>query len=300
VSAARTLARENNYEIDSRRELLAIGASNIVVALGTGYPVSGGLSQSVINAKAGAKTPVSLVIASITLTVCLLFLTGLLKNLPSVMLSCIVLVAISSLVDIKEFIRLGRVNRFDFLVAMIALICVISFGILQGVVLSALASLIILIRIASTPHVAFLGKIPGFERYSDISRHPENQVIPNMLLFRVEAPLLYFNISYIYEVIWKKVISMKDSLKLVIFDLSTSAYVDSSGARMIRKLHDELQKLGIEFNIVEAHSEVRDILRIEDLENVFGHISRKVSVEEVVDSAREKLENQYKRKKKKK
>jgi MFS superfamily sulfate permease-like transporter len=118
VSAARTLAQKGGYEIDARQELLALGVANLATSLGQGYPVSGGLSQSAVNEKAGAKTPLSLVIASVTIAICLLFLTGLLKNLPNVILASIVLVAIRGLVDIKEMKRLWKVNKFDFIIAI--------------------------------------------------------------------------------------------------------------------------------------------------------------------------------------
>lgn len=282
VSAARTLAQQHNYEIDPHQELLALGVSNLATSLGHGYPVSGGLSQSVINEKAGAKTPVSLVVASLTIALCLLFLTGLLKNLPVVILASVVLVAIRGLVDLKEFIRLFKVNRFDFLIACIALTGVIAFGILEGVVLSALVSLLLLIRIVSTPHIAFLGRIPGTNRYTDLKRHPDNETFPHVLLFRVEAPLFYFNTGYVFQTIWKRITAKGSKLKVVIFDLSTSAYVDSSGARMIKRLYLDLEARGITLKIADAHSEVRDILRFENIEHLMGHISRRDSVHSVV------------------
>ncbi|HEY5138829.1 MAG TPA: SulP family inorganic anion transporter, partial [Methylococcales bacterium] len=173
VSAAKTLAQKNGYEIDAGQELLALGVANLATSLGQGYPVSGGLSQSAVNEKAGAKTPVSLIVASVCIAICLLFLTGLLRNLPTVILASIVMVAIIGLFDIKEMKRLFKVNRFDFLIAMTALISVIVFGILNGVLIGALFSLTLIIRSVSNPHVAFLGRIPGTNRYTDIKRHPD-------------------------------------------------------------------------------------------------------------------------------
>jgi SulP family sulfate permease len=285
VSAAKTLAQNNNYDIDARQELLAIGVSNLAVALGNGYPVSGGLSQSAVNDKAGAKTTISLIVASMVIGLCLLFLTGLLQNLPYVILAAIVLVAIGGLVDIKEMKRLFKVNRFDFAIAMIALISVIVFGILQGVLIGAVFSLILIIRSVSSPHIAFLGRIPGTSRYTDISRHPNNELVPGVLIFRVESSLVYFNVSYIYETILAKVNASEKGLKTVIFDLSTSAYIDSSGARMIRKLYLKLKEKALIFKLVEAHSQVRDILRIEEIEQLFGHVSRRDELNDVVLSA---------------
>jgi SulP family sulfate permease len=282
VSAAKALAQKNGYEIDAHQELLALGVANLATSLGNGYPVSGGLSQSAVNEEAGAKTPVSLIIASVTIAICLMFLTGLLKNLPTVILASVVLVAIRHLFNIKEFIRLYKVNQFDFIIASLALLSVIIFGILQGVVIAALASLILILRIVSSPHVAFLGRIPGTNRYTDIKRHPDNETLPGVLLFRVEAPLLYFNVANVYQTLWAGIISAGPELKVVIFDLSTSAYIDSSGARLIKRLYLNLEARGITLKVAEAHSEVRDILRFEDIEHLLGHVSRRDSVHEIV------------------
>ncbi len=282
VSAAKAIAQKNGYEIDSHQELLALGIANLAASLGHGYPVSGGLSQSAVNEQAGAKTPIALIVASIAISLCLLFLTGLLKNLPTVILASIVLVAIRGLVNIKEFKRLFKVNHGDFIIAILAMIAVIAFGILQGVVLAALVSLILIIKQVSSPHIAFLGRIPGSNRYTDLKRHPDNEVLPGVLLFRVESALLYFNISNIYQTLWEKILSFGPELKVVIFDLSTSAYVDSSGARLIKRLFLDLEKRGIVFKVAEAHSEVRDILRFEDIEHLLGHVSRRDTVHDIV------------------
>jgi high affinity sulfate transporter 1 len=285
VSAAKTIAQKNGYDIDARQELLALGVANLATSLGHGYPVSGGLSQSAVNEKAGAKTPISLVIASVGIAVCLLFLTGLLKNLPTVILASIVLVAIRGLFDIKEMKRLFRVNRFDLVIAMTALISVIVFGILHGVLIAALFSLILIIRSVSSPHVAFLGRIPGTNRYTDIKRHPDNELVPGVIIFRVESTLVYFNVATVYNTVWAKIKEMGSSLKVVVFDLSTSATIDSSGARLIKRLHQNLKDRGIEFKVAEAHSEVRDILRIEEIEHLLGHVSRRDTLHEVIVTA---------------
>jgi high affinity sulfate transporter 1 len=281
ISAAKTLAQKNDYEIDSRQELLALGMSNLATGLGHGYPVSGGLSQSAVNDSGGAKSTLSLVFASMFIGVCLFF-TGLLKNLPTVVLAAIVFVAVERLINIKEFIRMWRVNKFDFAIATVALLCVIIFGILQGVIIGALASLILIIKAVSTPHIAFLGRIPGTDRFTDIKRHPDNEVLPGVLLFRVESPLVYFNTSFVYSHVWPQISTQTDTLKLVIFDLSTSAYIDSTGAKLIKRIFLNLEAKGIMFKVAEAHSEVRDILRFEDIEHLLGHVSRRDSIHEVI------------------
>jgi sulfate permease, SulP family len=282
VSAARTLAQKNEYEINPHQELLALGLANLATAFGHGYPVSGGLSQSAVNDTAGAKTPLALVFASFFIGLCLLFLTGLLKNLPTVILAAIVFVAVEKLINIKEFTRMWKVNKFDFVIAMLAAVSVICFGILQGVLIGALASLILIIKFVSSPHVAILGRIPGTERYTDVLRHPDNQIVPGVLLFRVESPLVYFNVNFVYGHIWPIILKDISSVKVVILDLSTSPYIDSSGARLIKKLFMGLEGKGIIFKVAEAHSEVRDILRYEDIEHLLGHVSRRDSVHDVI------------------
>lgn len=282
VSAAKTLAQKNGYEIDAGQELLALGVANFATSLGQGYPVSGGLSQSAVNEKAGAKSPISLVFASIFIATCLIFLTGLLKNLPLVILAAIVLVAIKGFMDFKELKRIFKVNRLDFIVALTALFGVIAFGILQGVLIAALFSLVLIIRSVSSPHIAYLGRIPGSNRYTDIERHPKNELIPGTLIFRVESELVYFNVATIYKNVMQKIKEQDSSLKLVIFDLSTSAKIDSSGARLIKRLYLKLKEKGIVFKVAEAHSEVRDILRKEDIEHLLGRVSRKDTLHDVI------------------
>ena len=251
VAAARTLAAKHDYAIDSRQELFALGTANLAAALGQGYPVAGGLSQSVVNDKAGAKTPLALMIASATLAVCLLFLTGLLANLPNVVLAAIVLVAVRGLIDLKALRHLWRVSRFEFRVAMVALVGVLLLGILKGVLLAAAASLLMLISAAARPHVAFLGRIPGSRRFSDLARHPDNEEVPGAVIFRVESSLLYFNAEYIRGVVGAR-LQATPALRLVVCDLSDSPVVDVAAARMLGALHRDLAKVNVRLRIAEA------------------------------------------------
>ncbi len=199
VSAARTFAAKHGYALDPRQELLGIGAANLAAAMGHGYPVAGGLSQSAVNDKAGARTSLALVFASITLALCLLFLTGLLENLPKAVLAAVVLTAVYGLLDFPALLRMWRVSRLDFLAAAIALVAVLLLGILQGILLAALASILLLLARVSRPHVAFLGRIPGTNSYSDLDRHPENEPLPGVIVFRPEASLIYVNADAVLE-----------------------------------------------------------------------------------------------------
>jgi MFS superfamily sulfate permease-like transporter len=140
-----------------------LGAANLATAIGQGYPVAGG--QSAVNDKAGARTPIALLVASVTLGLCLLFLTGLLENLPKAVLAAVVLSAISGLLDFRTLFRMWRVSGLDFYAAAIALLAVLLLGILQGILLAAFASIVMLLIRVSRPHVAFLGRVPGTRAY---------------------------------------------------------------------------------------------------------------------------------------
>nr|WP_315197745.1 SulP family inorganic anion transporter [uncultured Flavobacterium sp.] len=285
VSAARTLAQKNGYTIDPHQELLALGVANAAVAFGQGYPVAGGLSQSAVNDTAGAKTTISLAFASIAIAFCLLFLTGFLQNLPTVILASIVLVAIRGLFDLEEIKHLYRINKQEFYIAMIALVGVLIWGILTGVLLAAIITLLLLIKATSAPHVAFLGRIPGTKRYTDIQRHSDNENIKGILIVRIESSIFYFNTEYIKEQIWEKINSESNSVKAVILDLNSSPRIDITGARFLKQLFIDLKSRNISLKIAEARSEVRDALRSENLEALLGHISRSVSVDDLVVSA---------------
>jgi SulP family sulfate permease len=139
-------------------------------------------------------------------------------------------------------------------------------------------SLLMLLQRTSTPHVAFLGRIPGTNRYTDIARHPDNERLPGLLIFRVEAALLYFNVEHVLRTVLKQVQMEQAGLRMVICDLSNAAYVDVAGARMLSRLYEELKPLHIGLRIVGAHASERDILRAERLDEVAGPIHRDISV----------------------
>jgi MFS superfamily sulfate permease-like transporter len=292
ISAARAFAAKYGYPLDVRQELLALGGANLAVAFGHGYPVAGGLSQSAVNEKAGAKTPLALLFASATLAVCLLFLTGLLRDLPKAVLAAIVLMAVTGLINVRELQRVWRVSRLEFQVAMVALVGVLLLGILKGVLLAAVASILLLLRRVASPYVAFLGRIPGTRRYSDLERHPSNEKIPGVIAFRTEAALLYFNVDNVLRDVLARVRQEGPEVHLVVCDLSTSSYVDLAGASMLLKLHVELRKHGIRLGIAEAHASVRDLLRAEGLEEKIGPVNRFTSVADLIENFQQKNKTQ--------
>lgn len=283
ISAARTLAMKHNYSVSARQELLSMGMANLATAFASGYVVAGGLSQSTVNEKSGAKSPMSLILCSAVLGLILLFFTGLLKNLPEVILAAIVIHAVTGLIKIRELKELAKLSRLEFTVAMIALLGVLLFGILKGVMLAVIISLILLIRKISVPQVAELGRIGQSEHYSDISRHPDNIRIPGILIMRPESSILYFNTESIRDSIMKKITAQTDTRALII-DLSASPYIDVGGSSMLVELVKDLGRKGITVRFATPLAQARDMLRNSGMEGITGHISRSEGIQEAVDA----------------
>jgi SulP family sulfate permease len=283
VSAARTFAAKHGYALNPRQELLGIGAANLVAAMGHGYPVAGGLSQSAVNDKAGARTSLALVFASITLAFCLLFLTSLLENLPKAVLAAVVLTAVYGLLDFPALLRMWRVSKLDFIAAATALIGVLLLGILQGILLAALASVVLMLIQASRPNVAFLGRIPGTNSYSDLQRHADNEPLSGAIAFRPEASVIYVNADTVMEAVLSRLAETEPgAIRLVVCDLSASPYIDLAGSRMLHELHAELESRGIALRIIGAHGAVRDLLRADDVEKKVGELDRAATLDGVL------------------
>ncbi len=283
VSAARTFALKHKYDVDARQELLGLGAASFLVGLFQGYPIAGGLSQSAVNERAGARTPLSLAFASLAIGCVLVFLTGLFRNLPDTILAAVVLVAVKGLIDLKELHHLWRASPLDFAAAAVAFTGVLLMGVLDGVLVAIVASVLMLLARTSRPYVAFLGRIPGTNRFSDLARHKGNEPIAGALVFRVQSSILYFNVDHILQLIRQRA-AAQTSLRQVICDLSNVPYVDVPGARMLLRMHEELSVAGIEFKIVEAHGPVREVLRVEGLEERVGSITRFESLADLLAS----------------
>lgn len=281
VSAARNFAAKHGYELDLRQEFLGLGAANLAVAFAHGYPVAGGLSQSAVNDSAGARTPAALVICSIALGLCLLYLTGALASLPKAVLAAVVIAAVYGLVDVRAMVRLWRLSRIDFYAAAIALVAVLLLGILQGILLAAAASVLLLLGRASRPHVAFLGRVPGTHSYSDRARHPENEPLTDTLAFRPEASLLYVNADHVLEMVQGRMLA-EPGVRRVVCDLSASPVMDLAGATMLHRLQEELAKRSIPLLLIGAHGQLRDLLRADGLADKVGGLDRTAGLDQIL------------------
>jgi len=283
AAIGRMFTAKHGGRLDSNQEFLALAAANLAAGLGRGFPVSGGMSQSLVNEGGGARTPLSGLIASLLILVVVLFFSHLLHDLPQPVLAAIVLVAVAGLFKVSALKHLWKLSRGEFVVALAALAGVLTSGLLRGVMIGAVISLIMIIRRASRPHVARLGRIPGTRRFSDRARHPDNELIPGILIFRPESGLVYFNVDHARETILDAVRAEPTLRRAVVIDFSAAPYVDVQAADALAALADELTSMGIRVHAVEARSKVRDRLRADGADEKLGGINRFSSVADVVD-----------------
>src|SRR5438477_1104369 len=284
AALGRMFAVKHGYRFDANQELLGIAGANVMAGLGHGFPVSGGMSQSLVNESGGARTPLSGFIAALLMLLIVLFVSGALRYLPQPVLAAIVLMAVMSLFNVTALRHFWRADRTEFVVAIAALLGVLGSGLLRGVLIGAIISLVQLLRTASRPNVAFLGRIPGSRRFSDRARHPDNQLISGILIFRPESGLVYFNVDHVCKTILDGVNAEPNVPKLVLLDLSAAPRVDLQSAHALGDLASEVAVKGIQFQAVEARSSVRDRLRNEGVDAKLGGINRFTSVADVVES----------------
>src|SRR5580765_3146413 len=248
AAIGRMFVAKHGGRFDANQENLALAASNLFAGLGGGLPVSGGTSQSLVNEEGGARTPLSTALAAVFVLVVVLFFSHLLNALPQPVLAAVVLVAIAGLLNLSTLKELWLNDRSEFVVAMAAFAGVLTFGLLQGVMLGALISLVQLVRVSSRPHVALLGRIPGSRRFSDCDRHADNELIPSVMIFRPESDLVYFNVDNVCETILNRIRVELKPPKLVVLDLSAAPIVDMQSAHTLAAMADEFTALSIQFH----------------------------------------------------
>ena len=178
AAIGRMFTAKHGGRFDASQEFLALAASNLAAGLGRGFPISGGMSQSLVNEGAGARTPLSGALGAGIILIVVIFFSHLLSSLPQPVLAAVVLVAIAGLFKLSTLKELWRGDRSEFVVAMAALLGVLTSGLLRGVLIGAIISLVQLLRAASRPHVALLGRIPGHAPFFGSRTQPGQRINP--------------------------------------------------------------------------------------------------------------------------
>jgi SulP family sulfate permease len=254
------------YKIDGNQELLALGASNVLVGLFQGLPIGGALSRTAVNDDNGAKSQLSGGVAALIIILVLLFFTGVFYNLPEAILAAIVLYVIKGLVDIPHFQNIYYFSRIEFAIALVTLFSVLFLGALEGIVIGVVLSIVGLLKNMYNPHIAILGRIPDTTRFLDIKRRPEGEIISHTLIVRVDGSQIFLNTESIKDTILDLVDHEYDDTKLFILDFEASPFIDYSGIQMLEELYDELNSRGIKVKAANMYGPLRDSIRKSRLE----------------------------------
>lgn len=267
---------------DPNKEFLAIGVTNIAAGLFRGFPVSGGVSQSLVNSGAKARSLFSGVVASIVILLVILFFADWLTPLPQPILAAIILIAVSGLIKPSVLVHLYKVERDEFFIALSVIAGVLVSGLLRGIFIGVILSLILLMKRATHPHVARLGRIGGTGHLVDLKYTPQAESIPDMLIFRIESSLVYFNIDYIRDTLHHAVKKAVPKPSKVVIDLSATSYIDHQAALTLAEFADSLKEKKIHFFALEAHGSVRTKLSRLGLNNRLGRENPKLQIADLL------------------
>lgn len=271
VSVARTLAARRRQRIGEDQELIGLGVANLAAAVSSGYPVSGSFSRSAINLDAGAVTPMAGVFTGAGILATTLFFTPLFHNLPQAVLAATVIVAVLSLVDVKELKRTFVYSKGDFAAAAMTILVVLGVGVEPGIVAGVLLSIVLFVWRTSRPHMAIVGVVPGTEHFRNILRH---KVITSetVLSVRVDESLYFVNARYLEDRI-QALVAERPALQHLVLMCSAINFIDASGLESLKTIAGRLDAAGIEFHLSEVKGPVMDKLKRSDF---FEHLTGEV------------------------
>ena len=280
ISVARSFAQKYDYEINPEQELMALGAANIATGMAHGFPVAGGMSQTAVNDMGGATSPVALIVTSGAIALTLLFFASFFHNLPEPVLGAIVLMAASHLVRFEELRRLLIESRAEFWTSMVACVGVLFFGLLNGLLLAAVGSLVMLIAQTSRPMVVVVGRERSTGHFVSRARNPDASDTPGALVVRSASTWLYFNAEHIRRQIVDMIDGTPAGIRTVVLDFSSVPAIDITAGTILRGLVRTLKDRGIRIELAELHDEVVETLKIIDAEHDLGPVVAHRTIED--------------------
>ncbi|MFH0997328.1 MAG: sulfate permease [Pseudomonadota bacterium] len=259
VVTARGFASRNHYRIDANQEMLALGLGNIAAGLTQSLPVSASGSRTATAESAGSRTQVTSLVAAGMVAAAMLFLTGLLYSLPSAALGGILIAAAWNLCDFQEFGRLWRFRGAGLVGALLTMAGVVGIGVMEGIGIGVLYSLVYVMRVLAFPEDAVLGQV-GPEEFHDLKRYPEAKVIPGVIVYRFSGPMFFANCGVFRNRIEELVETYTEPLHGFILDASAIFNVDLAACEVLSELHGDLCARGIQLVIANLRDNVRDRL----------------------------------------
>ena len=257
---ARGFAVKNRYEIDSNQEFIALGVADIGAGLLQGFAVSGADSRTAVNDSVGGKSQATGLTAAGLLILVLLFLTAPLASLPIAVLAAVLVNAAIGLFDLRSLVMLRRVSPQEFRLSIITLLGVITVGVLPGVLVAVGMAIIQLLRKASRPHDAVLGRIPGVDGFHDIAGRPEAETFPGLVIYRFDSSLVFFNADYFKSRVKAVAEEAKTDLRCFVLDAESIPLIDTTGAASLEEVRHELADKSVVLAIAGAKGPLRVML----------------------------------------
>ncbi len=260
VSKAVLASEKEKYVVHPNRELIALGAANLIGSLFQSYPVTGGFSRTAVNKRAGARTQLASVISLLLILFTLLFLTPLFYYLPKTALAAIIMVAVIGLIDLAYPIRLWKFRKIELAMLMVTFIVTLTVGIPIGIGVGVSLSILVMVYLSTKPHVAELGKIEGTNQYRNLNRFDSLEVRPDVMVFRFDAPLYFANAQYLKERLTEYAVKKGSDLKLIVLNMESIGRIDSTAITILEELVKEFHEQEINIHFTGTIGPVRDVL----------------------------------------
>lgn len=263
--------KQNEYEIDSNQELIALGTSNIIGSLFQSYPTTGGFSRTAVNDQAGAKTGIAPLISALVVGLTLLFLTPLFYYLPNAVLAAIIIVAVFGLIDFSYPKELYKRRKDEFILLLITFVITLTVGIKEGILSGVLLSLLIMVYRTSKPHIAVIARVKDTNYYKNILRFNNSTENRNDILgIRIDSQLFFGNKDFFKKELNKQIENKGKELRLIIINTEAINYIDSSGAHTLIKIIQELKTKNIKVMFSGTSGPTRDILYKSGIVDILG------------------------------
>ena len=258
---SRTYALRLGQRVDPNQEMIGLGLANLATGFLQGFPVSSSSTRTPIAEAAGARTQLAGVVAALTVTLVLMLDSGLLISVPTSALAGVVIAAAISLAEVREVVRIARLEPVEFGLSVVCSLGVVVLGVLQGIGLAIGVAVLAFLWQSWRPHWAVLGRVDDVSGYHDVSRHPEALRIPGLVLFRWDAPLFFANAELFAEQVNTLIDTARDPVRVFVVAAEPVTHVDLTAADMLDDLRQQLEARGIELAFAELKGPVKDHLR---------------------------------------
>lgn len=272
ILTARVFATKHSQKMDANQEFVGIGVSNIASGFLTGFPAALSASRTAVSDQMGGKTQWVGLFAALLTIIFLLFLTPLLAPLPTVALGAIIIVASLGLIDIGAFRFLRQVRSTEFWLAVVTAFGVLTVGVLQGILVAVMFSLINIIYHISRPHDALLDDVDasGGTVYRSVTDKKTVLTEPGLIVYRFDAPLVFANAAFFTERLEELVANAGAELKCIVLDAEAISDFDSTAAEALENLDADLERRGIELWVARANEPLRNLLQATGLTTRIG------------------------------